>query len=364
MTGAGPQGYDFDEETRLTTAGDGVFEAAISDRWSGLASVNGGFLMATCLKALSAVAPFPDPVTVSGLYLRPGNAGPAVVRTELIRAGRTTAFCEAHLSQAGKEVLRVTSAFADLSEATVAYAGASAPKLPAPEDCLELSGLATISLSKRFEYRGPAVPGWLTGSPSGEPYAEFWMRFADGRPADTKTLPFIVDAAPPAVLELGMSSTTIELTVHVRARPAAGWLACRTATRFVTGGYHEEDFEVWDSAGVLVAQSRQLALVRPFGTLSPLVFCYPRVACFLVSAWRLALGACCWALVAVISCLPCCWLSLLAFVAVIRPIASAPGRRWPPRAWPGERRPARAGSRSCCACRSSRTAGHRPRARR
>ena len=39
----------------------------------------------------------------------------------------------------------------------------------------------------------------------------------------------------------------------------AGWLACRVATRFVIGGYHEEDFEIWDSTGALVAQSRQLA---------------------------------------------------------------------------------------------------------
>jgi acyl-CoA thioesterase len=274
VTGAVPQGYDFDGETRLTPAGAGVFEVEISDRWSGLASVNGGFLMATCLKALATGLPFPDPVTVSGLYLRPGNAGASVVRTEVIRAGRTTAFGEAHLLQAGKEVLRVTSAFADLSAAapesgaTPQYAGGTPPKLPAPEDCLRLSGISAISMAKRFEYRAPAMPGWMTGSPSGDPFAEFWMRFADGRPADALTLPFIVDAAPPAVLELGVSSTTIELTVHVRARPAPGWLACRTSTRFVSGGYHEEDFEAWDSTGVLVAQSRQLALVRPLGPLS------------------------------------------------------------------------------------------------
>jgi hypothetical protein len=49
--------------------------------------------------------------------------------------------------------------------------------------------------------------------------------------------------------------------VHVRARPAPGWLACRVLTRHVIGGYHEEDFEVWDSRGTLVAQSRQLALL-------------------------------------------------------------------------------------------------------
>jgi len=54
--------------------------------------------------------------------------------------------------------------------------------------------------------------------------------------------------------------TTIELTVHLRARPAPGWVAFRTSTRFLSAGYFEEDAELWDSAGVLVAQSRQLAL--------------------------------------------------------------------------------------------------------
>jgi acyl-CoA thioesterase len=263
--------FHFDAETRLAPgAADGIFEVEISDRWSGLASVNGGFLMANCLKALDTVLPFPDPITVSGLYLRPGNAGRSVITTELIRSGRTTAFGQASLLQGGKEALRVTAAFADLTAAplesavTPEYAGLTPPKLPDPSECERLAGLGGITLGRRFEYRGTAKPGWLSGQPSGEPSAEFWMRFADGRPADTLTLPFIVDAAPPAVLELGAASTTIELTVHVRARPAPGWLACRTYTRFVTSGYHEEDFEVWDSAGMLVAQSRQLALVRPY----------------------------------------------------------------------------------------------------
>ena len=161
----------------------------------------------------------------------------------------------------------MTAAFADLTAATPEYTGLTPPKLPDPSECERLAGLRGITLGRRFEYRGTAQPGWLGGQPSGEPLAEFWMRFADGRPADTLTLPFITDAAPPAVLELGAGSITIELTVHVRARPAPGWLACRSYTRFVTGGYHEEDFEVWDSAGTLVAQSRQLALIRPFSTL-------------------------------------------------------------------------------------------------
>src|SRR6266568_3141300 len=49
------------------------FSIDISDQWSGLASVNGGFLLSLCLKALDALLPFPDPIVVSGFYLRPGN---------------------------------------------------------------------------------------------------------------------------------------------------------------------------------------------------------------------------------------------------------------------------------------------------
>jgi acyl-CoA thioesterase len=89
------------------------------------------------------------------------------------------------------------------------------------------------------------------------------MRFTDGRAPDLLSKPLLVDSTAPSVLELGVASTTIELTLHLRAHPAPGWLACRAAARFVSGGYHEEDFEVWDSAGTLVAQSRQLAVVRP-----------------------------------------------------------------------------------------------------
>ena len=63
------------------------------------------------------------------------------------------------------------------------------------------------------------------------------------------------------MFELGHASSTVQLTVHLRERPAAGALACRTVTRHLAHGLHEEDVEVFDSAGALVAQSRQLALL-------------------------------------------------------------------------------------------------------
>src|SRR5690348_12572898 len=122
--------FEFDAATRLVPLPDGAFSIDISDQWSGLASVNGGFLLSLCLRALDARLPFPDPVVVSGFYLRPGNAGPAEVGTEVIRSGRTTAFGQATLTQGGKEVLRATAAFSDLSAVSPEYAGLTPPKLP------------------------------------------------------------------------------------------------------------------------------------------------------------------------------------------------------------------------------------------
>ncbi|MGQ4409008.1 thioesterase family protein, partial [[Kitasatospora] papulosa] len=44
-----------------------------------------------------------------------------------------------------------------------------------------------------------------------------------------------------------------------RCRPAPGPLRVSIPTRNLAGGFLEEDADVWDSAGRLVAQSRQLA---------------------------------------------------------------------------------------------------------
>ena len=123
-------------------------------------------------------------------------------------------------------------------------------------------GLPRPSLADRLEYRTAESPGWLRGEPSGDPSFEFWLRFKDGRRADPLALTFLVDSSPPAVLELGeFASSTIELTVHVRARPATEWLACRQSTRYVVSAYHDEDVEIWDAEGTLVAQARQIALL-------------------------------------------------------------------------------------------------------
>ncbi len=109
----------------------------------------------------------------------------------------------------------------------------------------------------------PDQIGWAVGEPSGRGELSAWFRMVDGREPDPLQLLMVVDALPPVTFDLGQMgwAPTLELSVHVRAKPAPGWLKVRHVTRNVAGGMFEEDCEVWDSAGRLVAQSRQLALL-------------------------------------------------------------------------------------------------------
>lgn len=259
-------GFLFDLDTRVEKQDEDTYSALLTDRWTTFTThPNGGYALATALNAVREALVHPDPLVVSAFFLRPTSPGPAVLRTEAVRTGRRTSTGQVLLEQQDREALRVTCTFGDLSSGQGRVLHLSqAPDLPDPQDCPSSNqvSLEGVSIAERVEYRYPERPGWLDGTPSGTPSTQFWMRFSDGRPADVFALPFLVDAAPPAVLEIGeFATTTVELTVHVRARPAPGWLACRVSTRHVAGGFHEEDFEIWDSAGTLVAQSRQLALL-------------------------------------------------------------------------------------------------------
>ena len=90
-----------------------------------------------------------------------------------------------------------------------------------------------------------------------------YFRLREDRDPDAYLLALAVDALPPVVLSLGARgwSPTVELTWHMRAVPLPGPLRVATRSQDVSGGWFDEEAEVWDSAGRLVAQSRQIARV-------------------------------------------------------------------------------------------------------
>lgn len=265
---------EFDRDTAVTLRAPGIYDAELSAGWTIIRAVNGGYLLALLGRALGDALPHPDPFTVSAHYLTASHPGPAVIRTEVVRTGRTLSTGQASLFQYaedGTEVerIRVLASYGDLDALPDdVRTSAEPPVMPALQDCLGPSdGPApkipgSSAITERLNIKlDPTTVGWAVGAPSGKGEMRGWFALADGRDADPFSLLLTVDALPPTSFELGLKgwTPTVELTTHIRCRPAPGPLRVSIATRNLAGGFLEEDAEVWDSADRLVAQSRQLA---------------------------------------------------------------------------------------------------------
>lgn len=271
------QTSEFDRGIALDERADqpGTFDAHLGAGWQVAAGVNGGLLLATVGHALHGTFRgdgHPDPLAISAFYLSASRPGPAVVRTEVLRRGRSMSTGTVSLSQAdgGRRVerIRATATYGDLAALPSDVRTATQPPdLPPPDRCLgaDLAPAdfkANAPILERFDLRlDPGCVGWALGQPSGRGLLQGWLRLADGREPDPLVLLLAVDAFPPAAFDLGVTgwTPTLELTAYVRGLPAPGWLRVRISTSHFAGGFLEEDAEVWDSNGRLVAQSRQLA---------------------------------------------------------------------------------------------------------
>jgi len=267
---------EFDRDTAVTLREPGVYGIDLSAGWTIINAVNGGYLLAVLGRALADALPHSDPFTISAHYLTASQPGPAVIRTDVVRTGRSLSTGQASLFQyddEGREVerIRVLASYGELdSLPDDVRTSAKPPAFPPIEQCfgpddspVPVPGSSAIT-DRLMLKLDPATLGWALGSPSGKGEMRAWFGLADGRDADPLSLLLAVDALPPTAFELGLSGwvPTVELTVHVRCRPAPGPLRVSITTRNLAGGFLEEDAEVWDSADRLVAQSRQLARAR------------------------------------------------------------------------------------------------------
>ncbi|MEU0055834.1 thioesterase family protein [Streptomyces sp. NPDC006334] len=269
---------EFDRDTAVTLREPGVYDTDLSAGWTIFGAVNGGYLLAVLGRALADALPHGDPFTVSAHYLSASRPGPAVVRTETVRAGRTLSTGQASLFQydgEGREVerIRVLASYGDLDALPDDVRTSAKPPVfppigqcfgpedgPAPAPDADQQPIAQRLMLKL----DPSTVGWALGQPSGKGEMRAWFGLADGRDADPLSLLLAVDALPPTAFDLGIAGwvPTVELTVHVRCRPAPGPVRVSITTRNLAGGFLEEDAEVWDSEDRLVAQSRQLARVQ------------------------------------------------------------------------------------------------------
>lgn len=272
---------EFDDAIALESLGAGRYAGTVGPGWRIGSGVNGGFLLALVGRALSmelSGVGHPDPFTMSACYLAVPHPGPVWVHVTVLRSGGSISAARATLlqdeSESGPgdtssatprmEVLALFGSLDGLPDevSTTARPFEISPFEHSIRSAAPPQALTHAELLNRIDLRlDPSTAGWAIGKPSGAGVIQAWFAFADGREPDPLALLLAVDALPPVAFDLGRPgwAPTLELTVHVRAKPAPGPLRVRHATRNVAGGHFEEDCEVWDSADRLVAQSRQLA---------------------------------------------------------------------------------------------------------
>jgi acyl-CoA thioesterase len=272
----------FDEATAVTPDGAGRYRLLPDERFAifrpdGSGAVNGGVLVAAALRAVLDTSPHPYPVATSAHFLNVPLLEPAAVEVTWLRQGRTVATARAAVVQHGRPVLEVTATTGDLPRApdgNLTWTG-EPPVLPPIEDCVDLGPWPTAGAAQamtgypaQIEVRlDPATAGWRGGETPGIPEMRGYFRLREDRDPDAYLLALAVDSLPPVVFGLGARgwSPTVELSWHMRAVPVPGPLSVATRCRHASGGWFDEEAEVWDSAGNLVAQSRQLARVGRSG---------------------------------------------------------------------------------------------------
>jgi acyl-CoA thioesterase len=252
-------------DTAVSAVGAGRFEATIRPAWR-VERPNGGYVAAIVLRAVTAE--LADPVRVPRSftvhYLRPPADGPVEIEVTVERAGRTMSSVSARLLQGGRTVALALVAAGHARE-NFALDAAPLPDVAAPEDCPVLAEPAfPIPIRENFETRLAIGPQPFTGG--SEAVTGGWLRLVDPEPVDAHVLAQVADAWVPALFSTTTTRTgvpTIDLTVHFRQQPLGEdpWLFVRFQTRLAAEGFLEEDGQIWDRRGRLLAHSRQLAVL-------------------------------------------------------------------------------------------------------
>lgn len=265
----------FDEVTAFQPVGDGRYSVEVHDGWGAPVGPNGGYIAALLLGPMQAHpgAGGRLPRSVTFHYLRPPQPGPAEVQVVEERSGRTMSTLSARLVQEGRPCVAALGAFAGAYEAAGEFAS-EAPSVRAFDEIkpIEIPG-SPVSLLSRMDLRPTFGPRPFTGSDEG--VVGGWTSLREAQALTPEVLALYADAWWPSVwgrLTSLTASPTVDLTVHFRNRPRPdddGRVLARFETRTAAEGFFEEDGHVWSTDGVLLVQSRQLALLRPLEGLPP-----------------------------------------------------------------------------------------------
>ena len=262
----------FAEQTAVRATGNDTYETTIWEGWDIGSVSNGGYVLSLIVRAMLDAVDKPDPISVNAHFERPGKAGPATIKIDRGREGRTLSTVSATLFQNDKEVIRATGTFADLEAMEgPTLIRAEVPGIMAFDECIptthsvEQEGFYPPPFTGRFDIRhDPRRAGFFKAEPHGEPEMGGWLGLLADEPVDAVALTLFADAFPPTIFNTNLPvgwAPTVELTVHYRQRPVSTSLMTTYETDYIFGGMFSGDVELWDPEVGLIVEARQIALL-------------------------------------------------------------------------------------------------------
>ncbi len=224
--------------------------------------------MAIIANALLEKSEYGKVVSVSANYPGRSIPGAAEIQTGAIAGSRQFDHLQARLLQGGREKILASGIIAaNLSRGDSRRYEKSPVKVPPVSGCIPVPALPNYTIFEHVEvFLDPACCGWMqNGNLAERSEMNGWIQFKQQRPMDATAVLLMADAFPPSILaSQGMVAwvPTLQMSVTVRNLPASQRLRCRFYTNYITAGILEEDGEIWDEAGALIATSRQIAQFR------------------------------------------------------------------------------------------------------
>lgn len=228
---------------------------------------NGGYVLAVAAGVIQQALEHKDPLSINAFYLAPTEIGEFVCDVDILRQGKNTSFVQLRLIQNDELKATFTAAYTELDGLIGEdWSSSPPPTYPDWQQCeavpfpkhIEYGQQVELRLTEGAEiYYGKTPPN--TGRLAG------WVRFTNDITIDPLSLMFINDCLPPPIFTcFGFQAwvPTVELTVQIRRRPAAGPVKVRYKTTQLTKGVMEQDCEIWDGTDQLVCMSRQTAKIR------------------------------------------------------------------------------------------------------
>jgi len=263
----------------------GEFDGNLNEHWTIGPKIHGGVMVALCAKAAREAyraqgGAGVHPVAVSANFLSAPDPGPVLLVTTVRKKGRRIGLVDVELIAGQRACVHAVVTLAELEQAAeplLADNPVTALMSPEPPADVPVIGPGHPGADINNLARGCDIHPVVTGPDATGPDAigpdgigpdgiglafKIWVR-PKGDVVDELFALMCGDISMPVPYALGRRgwAPTVQLTAYLRGLPAPGWLRVLCTATLIGQDFFDEDHTVVDSAGRIVVQTRQLALL-------------------------------------------------------------------------------------------------------